>query len=396
MRTRTAIVLEDSKDAADVLCTHLHDLGFATRHLVDPMELVSCGVETADLLLLDLVLGRTDGVAVMRQYHALLAGLPILLLSAHSQQVQAAAVRVGLELGLDVRGFLPKPFARSLFQSAVTSALSGRPDPREAIEPTLPDPETLLDAPALHIGFVPRFELRGQRLLGFEARYLLRREDAQPLPLGRLFDRASAGTPRARLHDRLVGLALDELGAWSEHGALRCWMPVPASRLADTRLAEQLARACERAGTGPDQLRLLLAEEELARRFDALIGPLARVAMKGIEITLDDFGAGLSILSRLHCIPCSELRLAGALTDAVLHSGRNEALVAKCIELAHELEREVSVTGLATGDALDRLKLMGCDHADGSAFGAPYVNRDGARALAAMHGRRRAARRVHG
>lgn len=383
---RIAIVLEDSVDAAEVLQMYLQDIGYATEHLVDPMELGGSRCRDADLLLLDLALGRTDGVAVMRQHRDLLAGLPILLVSAHSTQVQAAAVRIGRELGLDVRGYLPKPFARSLFQSAVASALSAPVQTEQAAEEALPDPEALLEEQTLHIGFVPRHGLHGGELLGFEARYLLHGDPLRPLPLARLLARAQTGSPRARLHDRIVTTVLDEIAVWNRHRPMHGWIPLPADRLTDTRLADQILRSCEQSGVAPGQLRLLLAEEELACRFDALIGPLARIAMKGIELALEDFGAGLSILSRLHCIPCVELRLAPALTDAVLQSGRSESLVGKCVELAHELDREVSVRGLTTESQIDRLRLMGCDHGDGSPLGVPFLERDSARALAAHPG----------
>lgn len=101
------LVVEDDEDIADLVELHLGDLGYE-------VELVDDGTVARDralendyaLLILDIMLPGMDGFDVCKQVRAEKPSLPILMLTAKSEEVDKV---LGLELGAD--DYLTKPFS---------------------------------------------------------------------------------------------------------------------------------------------------------------------------------------------------------------------------------------------------------------------------------------------
>jgi diguanylate cyclase (GGDEF)-like protein len=90
----------------------------------------------------------------------------------------------------------------------------------------------------------------------------------------------------------------------------------------------------------------------------------------GIKLVMDDFGTGYSSLSYLRRLPVSQLKIDKSFVVG-LAQGEDEALVRSIIDLAHNLKLEVVAEGVESQDVCDRLKALGCDHAQGHFISAP-------------------------
>ncbi len=102
----TILVVEDEPDLLVGLRQNLEVEGYRVLHAGDGAR----GLETAvkekpDLVILDIMIPRMDGLEVCRQLRARGQTTPILMLTAKSQEVDKV---VGLEMGAD--DYLTKPF----------------------------------------------------------------------------------------------------------------------------------------------------------------------------------------------------------------------------------------------------------------------------------------------
>ncbi len=100
------LIVEDDADLALGLRHNLEFEGYRVLHAADGAR----GLETAvkekpDLVILDVMLPKMDGLEVCRELRARGRTMPILMLTAKSQEVDKV---VGLELGAD--DYLTKPF----------------------------------------------------------------------------------------------------------------------------------------------------------------------------------------------------------------------------------------------------------------------------------------------
>ncbi len=101
------LVIEDEDDIADLVQLHLGDLG----HTVDVVGNGTEGLEQAlnveyDLIILDIMLPGMDGFDVCKRIRAEKRSLPILMLTAKSEELDKV---LGLELGAD--DYITKPFS---------------------------------------------------------------------------------------------------------------------------------------------------------------------------------------------------------------------------------------------------------------------------------------------
>ena len=98
---------------------------------------------------------------------------------------------------------------------------------------------------------------------------------------------------------------------------------------------------------------------------------IIRLREQGIEISIDDYGAGLSSLSYLKQLPAHELKIDKDFILA-MEAGSSDALLVKStIDLAHSLGLKVTAEGVETEAVLQLLAVMGADTAQGYFIARP-------------------------
>lgn len=377
-----AVLVEDSFEMADLVGELLQDMGFTTDTFTDARAVQGERLCKADLVLLDLQLGHGDGVSFMRQWREDLANAPILLLSASDWSTQSAAAEAGRRMGLNVTGFVQKPFSLPAFQTSVRAAMT--PVLPRDLGPevvTADECRALLTSKAIEVRFRPRHRLHSRSLIGFDAILSACLDDGRRVSGSALFAAAQNSGLAFDLQDLMLEAALEVLSEQDAEHELFASLWIPCSRLLDTRFPDQIARACDQASIPRGLVQLVIDENELVAQYDEIIIGIARLSIKGLRIAIDDFGSGLSVLSRLRSIPCEEIRLSEALTRDLGRSSQSEVLVGKCVELAHDLDRVVSARGIDSESTLERLRLMGCDHGEGAVFEPMDLSREEARRL---------------
>ncbi len=104
---RRILVVEDSRDIAELVALHLGDAGYAVDLCGDGLEaLQRLSAGHYDLVVLDLMLPGMDGITLCSRLRAQAAYVPILMLTAKSTELDRV---LGLEVGAD--DYLTKPFS---------------------------------------------------------------------------------------------------------------------------------------------------------------------------------------------------------------------------------------------------------------------------------------------
>ncbi|MGZ3297740.1 MAG: EAL domain-containing protein [Asticcacaulis sp.] len=121
--------------------------------------------------------------------------------------------------------------------------------------------------------------------------------------------------------------------------------------------------------------KICLEITETAVIEDPRIGlaAIARFAESGLEISIDDFGTGLSSLAYLKQIPAQELKIDRAFISEIEQGQRDALLVRSAIDLAHGLGMKVTAEGVETGISFTLLQAMGCDMAQGYGIARPMA-----------------------
>jgi len=98
---------------------------------------------------------------------------------------------------------------------------------------------------------------------------------------------------------------------------------------------------------------------------------LDRFRNAGIDISIDDFGSGLSSLAYLKQIRGHELKIDKSLITDVTASQRDALIVRSTIDLAHSLALKVTAEGVETANTFQLLAAMGCDSIQGYLIAKP-------------------------
>lgn len=104
---KTVLVVEDEMPIATLLKYNLEQAGFEVLLAHDGQAGLDTAVEqTPDLILLDLMLPKLDGVEVCKELRRLRINVPIIMLTARDDEFDKV---LGLELGAD--DYMTKPFS---------------------------------------------------------------------------------------------------------------------------------------------------------------------------------------------------------------------------------------------------------------------------------------------
>lgn len=103
---KTILIVDDEKTIVDMLVYNLQKEGYNTLEAGDGETAVNIALEQKpDLVLLDIMLPKMDGLAVCKRIRQYL-NVPILMLSAKDEEIDKI---LGLELGAD--DYITKPFS---------------------------------------------------------------------------------------------------------------------------------------------------------------------------------------------------------------------------------------------------------------------------------------------
>ena len=119
-----------------------------------------------------------------------------------------------------------------------------------------------------------------------------------------------------------------------------------------------------------------ITESLLLSDSEYVLQALMRLRTLGIELSIDDFGTGYSSLSRLKRLPVNELKIDQSFIKDMTDNFDDQIIVRSIIDLAHNLGLSVVAEGVETAEALDALKKLGCDIAQGYLISKPLPEND--------------------
>ena len=375
---RLLLVVDDEVDQHRIVRCAAEALGITADGaitLADAMERVR--TIAYDVIVLDLGLGDRDGIELLRYLGNAGSNAVVVFVSGQEERVRQAAARLASALGLRVAGTLGKPvpvdqlvtLLRALPERGKSTAAGEGP----AIDADLL--EAAIESGEIACLFQPKVTLREIRLVGVEALARWR----SPL-IGRV--RPERFIPLAervglidRLTDCIMAQALAHFRPWrAVRPDLTLAVNLSPISLTDLSLPERISAALAESGVPPAALVVELTENAVTADYVTAADILTRLRIRGIKLSIDDFGTGHSSLLSLLRLPFSELKIDQRFVRSCLNDPEVPKIIRAVVSLAGELGLHLVAEGIETEPVAQMLLSLGCIVGQGNLFGRPLCH----------------------
>jgi EAL domain-containing protein (putative c-di-GMP-specific phosphodiesterase class I) len=336
----------------------------------------------ADALVIDLHLGESDGIEVLRALHNDSFLGPIVLISGFDQRVLETARELGESLGLNMAAAMKKPIRVRAMRDVLgrlrrSGTPAAKPTPNNDSSPryTAEDVAGALDRGEMMLHFQPIVESRSLAVAGIEALIRWRH------PIRGLVRPDQFIKPAEERQE-----TIDHLTMWVIQGALEHYqrlkelgLAVPiavnisGNNLRRREFPDLVAWRVTNSGYSPDVIKFEITESVATGDPQRTMDILARLRLKGFDLAIDDLGTGFSSLSALRHIPFSQLKIDKTFVSEIQTSIDSRAIVKSVIDLAHHMELESVAEGVESEEIAQELIQLGVDQLQGYHYSRPLA-----------------------
>ncbi len=384
-------VLDDDAEIGALICKVSDLCGLACRQFTSPAQFLEhVRISAPALIVLDLSLGQSDAVEVIRHLEANRYQGKVLLISGRDETTLNEIKEIGERHGLAMLAPLKKPFRALDIKTRLSGQMpGGKPQAGRA---TLGEAGGTIEkisvslAEALHndwleVWYQPKIDLKSLSICGAEALTRVRH------PLYGVLAPASflppAGDPSYGPLTEFVGrTAMADWRRFAEQGAvLKLSINAPMSVIEAPAFIAKLRCLLPSDPRFPG-LTVEVTEDEVIRDRAGAREVASQLKLYNIDLSIDDFGSGYASLSRLNDLPVAEVKIDRSFVFGCAANKLKHSLCQTVVDLAHRCGATACAEGVETLDDAHSLIAMGCDLAQGFLFAKPMPAADFAAMLA--------------
>ncbi len=170
----------------------------------------------------------------------------------------------------------------------------------------------------------------------------------------------------------VLDAALTQARVWSDAGRpLPVSVNLSARNLLDEHLPAQVADLLAAHGVAAELLELEVTESALMTEPARAQRLLTQLSALGVQISIDDFGAGYTSLGQLKSLPVNVLKIDKSFVTTMTEDRSNALIVHSVVDLGHNLGMTIVAEGVESEQALVALREIGCDVAQGYHLSRP-------------------------
>ncbi len=357
---RLAAIVDDESGVRAYLAAVIKKMGLQPVEAASPEEVLKI-VERDEnaLVLLDLSLGRSDGVLVLEELAAHKFTGSVILISGHDQVILDQVNSIGRRLKLTMLPPLKKPFKPDALRQIVRDAALM---PTEG--PVKLDVLKALKQNRVELYYQPKIDLRSLAPIGAEAQIVVNDPTHGVVGEDRLSDLSQE--ERAALTMFSLRRAIKD---WEKLAAdsvvLRLAVNVPSANLLNSELIEIIRRGRPDDPRWPG-LILEIPERSIPADTAEMQDALLRLKLHNVDIAIDDVEMKNDNYLKLRNTRLAELKLHRRYSDGCASHRDHMTVCRAVVELGSRLKVPVVAQGIETAADQKALERAGYHAAQGN------------------------------
>ena len=238
----------------------------------------------------------------------------------------------------------------------------------------------MLDEDGIRVHYQPIVNVKDGTVVGAEALLRMNDDGGALLNPAELVEAAESAGLIVRLGSQILQVTCEQLSRWGallrERAPEHISVNISPRQLVDPGLSAQVMAALEASAIEPGRLWLEVTESTLIGQHEMIGTRIQFLRDLGVQVGLDEFGAGYSTLSYLRRFPLDCVKIDRSLIAGLGIDDRDTAIVRTTVDLAHTLGLTVVAVGVESQGQLDHLANLGCDLAQGYLFSPPMAAED--------------------
>lgn len=238
--------------------------------------------------------------------------------------------------------------------------------------------DTALDEEQFQVYYQPKILLNSQKIIGAEALVRWIRPDGTMLS-------PDSFVPLYERNGRIVDLdyyMFEHVVRFIRKNLDQGREVVPVSvnmsaiHILDEQVLDKYLDILKHYDVDPSYIEIELTETEAARQYENIKDLFTGIRSAGIITSLDDFGAGYSLLNALIDIPFDVIKLDRIFIEKCQKNERGVCFLEQLIHTLKKLEVFIVCEGVETDEQMEILKKTECDAIQGNWFSRPVLEQE--------------------
>ncbi len=338
------------------------------------LKLISCRIEPIDVLISDLNMPELDGVQLIRHLGDLKEKVGLILISGEDARILQTAESIARERQINVLGSLEKPVKSAQIEAllssqgvaqVVHSRMMNIPDLGAELHQAIKENQ-------IHPYYQPQLNIKTNQVVGAEALARWHHPEKGMVPPNIFIPIAEQLGLIGDLTRQIYSVAFTDLQAWRKAGLnLTVSVNFSPRGLDNLDIPEMVQQELKSRLIPPDKVIIEVTESLVTRDLITSLDILTRFRLKGIGLSIDDFGTGFSTLEQLKRIPFTELKVDHSFVHGAGKHKVSLAILESSLQLAAKLDIHTVAEGVENEDDLQLVRNLGCELAQGYYYAKP-------------------------
>ena len=361
------LLIDDDVEMLTFLGSIARSMGFHVRFASTYKEVVGQLQMPVDLVVVDLMMPEHDGIEIIDLLAEQNSDASLLIITGSSENICSAAENYARMRGLRVVGAHRKPVFKQDFRDMLGPLVrrgDRGADDKEFLR--------MLSGGKFAIHYQPIIDTQRAALHALEAVPVIFHPRTGAMATKHMWQRAEELGVAAKMRDQVVTTAIRDADELSQKGI---GVTVSFRGVRDTLFSgsftDDLLELCHRRHLLPSSVCVNVVESDVENNLVAALGALTRLAMRGVQIAVDNFGGDSWTGGLLSRIPATEIKLEDTVVRKTLGDFEARSRVSDIVAYAKGHEFAVVAKGVSSREHLGLLMDLGIKNFQGPLIREP-------------------------